>query len=144
MAPSMRCNVRAANYVVQGVRCNLRGASYAAQLRGCSQRGAIYALPPQSLRPLCTTTTHPCPLRYVLCSGLWPGSCATTPQLPGRRPLGLCFYIVRQPRQSLRPTICTTTTHPCPLRYSFCKGLLPGSWVVIEYYNNKIITFIYF
>ena len=53
----------------------------------------------------------------------------TTPQLPGRRPLGLCFYIARRSPTSLRPIICTTTTHPCPPECIFCHGLLPGSWV---------------
>ena len=62
---------------------------------------------------------------------------ATTPQLPGRRPLGLCFYIARRSPTSLRPIICTTTTHPCPPECIFCHGLLPGSWVVVDFKWNR-------
>ena len=74
------------------------------------------------------------------------GVVGTNQQLPGRRPLGLCFYIVRRSPTSLRRIICTTTTHPCPPECIFCHGLLPGSWVVADFQkkgkgvaNNEII-----
>ena len=74
-------------------------ASGASQARrsgaGTRAGGAFMRWPPPTSRQcfFCSTTTRWRALRHIFCKGLWPGSCATTPQLPGRRPLCIVFYV---------------------------------------------------
>ena len=57
-------------------------------------RDLYMGLPPPTSRRCISrsTNTRRCPPPLIFCTGLWPGSCATTPQLPGRRPLCIVFF----------------------------------------------------
>ena len=101
-----------------------RAWASASALRGRALRGVLW---PRSLRPIiCATTTRPCPPGCIFDKGWWPGTCASTRQVPDCRPFGLRIHIAQPSTQSLRPIICTTSTHPCPSDLVFLSGMMAG------------------